>query len=73
MGKSRFPREAGVGDAGKSQRSAFPSRRKEDHAGIIDCYVSRVENGTFEIKKLIPKEDIAANMPLRHNLSAMPV
>ena len=30
--------------------------RKEDHAGLIDCYISRVEK----------------NMPLRHNLSKLP-
>ena len=47
--------------------------RKEDHAGIIDCYISRVENGKFEVKKRIPNEELAANMPLRHNLSTMPV
>lgn len=47
--------------------------RKEDHAGIIDCYISRVENGKFEVKKRIPKEELAKNMPLRHNLSQMPV
>jgi branched-chain amino acid transport system substrate-binding protein len=47
--------------------------RKEDHCGIIDCYISRVENGKFEVKKRIPKEDLAKNMPLRHNLSQLPV
>ncbi|MGO8917831.1 MAG: ABC transporter substrate-binding protein [Stellaceae bacterium] len=47
--------------------------RHEDHAGIIDCYISRVENGKFEVKKRIPKEELAKNMPLRHNLSTMPV
>ena len=46
--------------------------RKEDHAGIIDSYISRVENGKFEVKRRIPKEDLAKNMPLRHNLSTMP-
>jgi branched-chain amino acid transport system substrate-binding protein len=46
--------------------------RKEDHAGIIDCYISRVENGKFEVKKRIPKEELMANMPLRHNLSTLP-
>lgn len=45
--------------------------RKEDHAGIIDCYISRVENGKFEVKKRIPKEDIAKHMPLRHDLSKL--
>src|SRR5919206_1022858 len=43
--------------------------RKEDHAGIIDCYISRVEDGKYEVKKRIPKEELMANMPLRHNLS----
>ncbi len=43
--------------------------RKEDHAGIIDCYISRVENGKFEVKRRIPKEDLqqehaAAAQPL---------
>jgi branched-chain amino acid transport system substrate-binding protein len=47
--------------------------RKQDHAGIIDCYISRVENGKFEVKRRIPKEDLAKNMPLRHDLSTMPV
>ena len=47
--------------------------RKEDHAGIIDCYISRVENGKYEVKKRIPKEELMANMPLRHNLSTLPV
>ena len=45
--------------------------RKEDHAGILDCYISRVENGKFEVKKRIPKEDLAKNMPLRHDLSKL--
>jgi branched-chain amino acid transport system substrate-binding protein len=47
--------------------------RKEDHCGIIDCYISRIEGGKLEVKKRIPKEDLAKNMPLRHNLSQMPV
>ena len=45
--------------------------RKEDHAGIIDCYISRVEDGKLQVKKRIPKEDLAKNMPLRHDLSRM--
>ena len=48
--------------------------RKDDHASaLIDCYISRVENGKLEVKKRIPKEELAKNMPLRHNLSEMPV
>jgi branched-chain amino acid transport system substrate-binding protein len=46
--------------------------RKEDHVGIIDCYISRVEGGKFEVKKRIPKEELAKNMPLRHDLSKLP-
>jgi branched-chain amino acid transport system substrate-binding protein len=45
--------------------------RKEDHVGIIDCYISRVENGKMQVKKRIPKEELAKNMPLRHDLSKM--
>src|SRR6185312_16270262 len=37
--------------------------RKEDHVGIIDCYISWVENGKLEVKKRIPKEELAKNMP----------
>ena len=46
--------------------------RKEDHVGIIDCYISRVEGGKLEVKKRIPKEELAKNMPLRHDLWKMP-
>lgn len=46
--------------------------RKEDHVGIIDCYISKVTNGKLEVQKRIPKEDLAKNMPLRYNLSQMP-
>ena len=46
--------------------------RKEDHSGIIDCYISRVENGRLEVKKKIPKEELVKHMPARFNLSTMP-
>ena len=46
--------------------------RKEDHSGIIDCYISRIESGRFEVKKKITKEELARNMPVRHDLSKMP-
>ncbi len=45
--------------------------RKEDHVGIIDCYISRVENGKLAVQKRIPKEELAKNMPIRHDLSKM--
>jgi hypothetical protein len=41
----------------------------EDHVGIIDRYISRVENGKLEMKKCILKEDLLQNMPIRHDLS----
>jgi branched-chain amino acid transport system substrate-binding protein len=47
--------------------------RREDHVGIIDCYISRVENGKLEVKKRIPKEELLKNMPIRHDLSKMAV
>lgn len=46
--------------------------RKEDHSGIIDCYISRIEGGRFEVKKRIAKEELARNLPVRHDLSKMP-
>ncbi len=46
--------------------------RKEDHSGIIDCYISRVENGQLVVKKKIPKEELVKFMPVRFNLSTMP-
>jgi hypothetical protein len=30
-----------------------------------------VENGKMQVKKRIPKEELAKNMPLRHDLSKM--
>jgi branched-chain amino acid transport system substrate-binding protein len=47
--------------------------RKEDHSGILDSYISRIENGRLEVKKRIPKEELARNMPVRYDLSKMPL
>jgi len=46
--------------------------RKEDHSGILDHYISRIEKGRFEVKKRIPKEDLAKQLPVRHELNKMP-
>ncbi len=46
--------------------------RKEDHCGIVDCYISRIEKGRLEVKKRIAKEELAKNMTVRHHLSKMP-
>ncbi|WID99923.1 ABC transporter substrate-binding protein (plasmid) [Bosea vestrisii] len=47
--------------------------RKEDHSGMIDCYLSRVENGQLHVKKKIAKEELAAMMPPRVDFSKQPV
>ena len=46
--------------------------RNEDHSCILDCYISRVEKGRLEVKKRVAKEELARNMPVRHDLSKMP-
>ena len=41
---------------------AFPQGtkvlRKEDHSGMIDCYISRVENDELHLKKKVTKEEL---------------
>ncbi|HVL59757.1 MAG TPA: ABC transporter substrate-binding protein [Burkholderiaceae bacterium] len=39
--------------------------RAEDHSGIIDCYISRVENGRLEVKVKVPKEELVKELPPR--------
>ncbi len=51
----------------------YRDRRVERPAHAADCYISRVENGKYEVKRRIPKEELLKNMPLRHNLSTLPV
>lgn len=43
--------------------------RKQDHSGIIDCYISRVENDQLHVKKTVRKEELASMMPVRFDLS----
>lgn len=43
--------------------------RKEDHSGIIDCYISRVENNELRLKKKVTKEEMAKLLPPRFDLS----
>lgn len=47
--------------------------RKEDHSGIIDCYISRVENDELHVKKKITKEEMASMLPPRFDLSKQPL
>ncbi|MDA1024102.1 MAG: ABC transporter substrate-binding protein [Proteobacteria bacterium] len=39
--------------------------RAEDHSGMIDCYLSRVEKSRFVLKKRIPREELMAKLPPR--------
>lgn len=43
--------------------------RKEDHSGIIDCYISRIENNEFQVKKKITKEEMAKALPPRFDFT----
>jgi branched-chain amino acid transport system substrate-binding protein len=47
--------------------------RREDHSGMIDCYISKVENGRLEVKKKITKEDLMAQLPTRVDFSKQSV
>lgn len=41
--------------------------RAEDHSGMIDCYISRVENDKFVMKKHIPRAEMEALLPPRYD------
>jgi branched-chain amino acid transport system substrate-binding protein len=43
--------------------------RKEDHSGMIDCYISRIENDEFHVKKKITKEEMTKLLPPRFDFS----
>ena len=47
--------------------------RKEDHSGMIDCYISRVENNELHVKKKVTKEELMAHLPPRVDLSKQSV
>ena len=47
--------------------------RKEDHSGIIDCYISRIENDELHVKKTVSREELAKLMPSRFDLSKQPL
>ena len=71
-GRSRAHPGSGGDDDGPT-RSGYPqgakTLRKEDHSGMIDCYISRVENGQFHVKKKIAKEELMAQLPPRFDFS----
>jgi branched-chain amino acid transport system substrate-binding protein len=41
--------------------------RAEDHSGIIDCYISRVEKDKFVMKKHIPRAEMETLLPPRYD------
>lgn len=41
--------------------------RAEDHSGMVDCYISKVEDSKFVVKKKIPREEMMAKLPPRYN------
>lgn len=47
--------------------------RKEDHSGIIDCYISRIEENELRLKKKITKEEMAKFLPPRFDFSKQKV
>ena len=47
--------------------------RKEDHSGMIDCYISLIENNEFHVKKKIDRTEMASLLTPRVDLSKMPL
>ncbi len=41
--------------------------RAEDHSGMIDCYLSRVEDSKFVVKKRISRDELMAKLPPRYD------
>jgi branched-chain amino acid transport system substrate-binding protein len=41
--------------------------RAEDHSGMIDCYMSRVEDSKFVLKQRIAREELMAKLPPRYD------
>jgi branched-chain amino acid transport system substrate-binding protein len=52
---------------------AFPqgtkTLRKEDHSGVMDCYISRIENNELHVKKKVTKEELVTHLPPRFDFS----
>lgn len=63
--------------AGMTNSLAYPQGdkflRAEDHSGILDNYISQVQNGEFVVVKRIPKEEIAAKLPPRYDFRKYPL
>src|SRR5690606_2293873 len=54
---------------------AFPQGtkilRKEDHSGVLDCYISRVENNELHVKSKVSKEELVKHLPPRFDFSKL--
>jgi branched-chain amino acid transport system substrate-binding protein len=52
---------------------AFPQGakrlRKQDHSGMIDCYISRIENNEYRVKHKVTREALEAQCPPRFDFS----
>lgn len=47
--------------------------RKEDHSGMIDCYISRIENNELHVKKKIGRDEMTKLLRPRFDLSKQPL
>jgi len=56
---------------------AFPQGekvlRKEDHSGMIDCYISRIESDELQVKKRVTRDELVKHLPPRYDLSKQSV
>ena len=41
--------------------------RAEDHSGMIDCYISKVEDSKFALQKKIGRDEMMAKLPPRYD------
>ena len=53
QGVDRGARGPADGQLARPSRRAPKTLRKEDHSGIIDCYISRIENDELHVKKKV--------------------
>lgn len=61
-----MPNSLGFAQGGKTLR-------KQDHSGMIDCYISRIENNELHVKKTVKKEELEKLLPPRVDLSSLPL
>lgn len=47
--------------------------RKEDHSGMVNCYISHVEDGKFVAKKIVTKEELIKALPPRVDFSTQAI